>query len=650
VLFTVARTADGDNRWESAKGRKLIRTLAYRYPHEIHRFALGSAHTVGIHMSEPQVRVAETRLLYENASTGVAITLVIAVLLAYAEWDDAAAPAVVVAWLAYMIAVSVARLALARRYWNASPPDATNTGWTAAFVLGTTLASAGWGAGVIALYDSSLPMNDVLVVFVIGGVMLGSASLLAARPEAFLAFLLPAGLVTSWRVASQGDEQHLIMGFLGLLFTAATIVTTWRFHLAIESSFRLRFANEDLVGSLQQAKDSADAINRDLELRVHDRTLKLLEADQRKDQFLATLAHELRNPLAPIRFALETLKRDAPPATKARAHEVIERQVGQLVCLVDDLLDVSRITSNKIRLRHESLDLARVMETAIESVTPFAAASGHTLAVKMPAEPIWVEGDAVRLVQVFGNVLNNALKFTPAGGQIQFTAEHWGDAVVVRIQDTGVGIAPEKLTRVFDMFHQTDPSLDRSAGGLGIGLTLAQRLVQMHHGEIEVRSPGVGKGTEVEIRLPISKAPGVPAVAHEIPAPAVTRCLRALIVEDNADAAEMMNVAVMHLGHLTRVAHDGASAIAAAKEFAPDVVFLDLGLPGISGYEVARALRSEFSHVHIAAVTGWGQDEDRRKAREAGCDAHFTKPLDPARLEALLAAVANGDLGIRARS
>ena len=279
------------------------------------------------------------------------------------------------------------------------------------------------------------------MVFVIGGVMLGSASLLAARPEAFLTFLLPTGLVTSWRVASQGDEQHLIMGFLGALFTAATIITTWRFHLAIESSFTLRFANQNLIESLQKAKDHTDALNRELELRVRDRTAKLLEADQRKDEFLATLAHELRNPLAPIRFALDSLKRDAPQAAAVRAHEVIERQVGQLVLLVDDLLDVSRITANKIQLRREPLDLGaldgdggRIHHTARHGVGPHARRA-------VAGAAICIEGDGARLVQVFANVLNNAVKFTPRDGHIWFTADRQSDVALVRIRDTGVGIA-----------------------------------------------------------------------------------------------------------------------------------------------------------------------------------------------------------------
>jgi len=593
---------------------------------------------------QPQVRAVETRLLYENANTGIAVTVVIATLLVYA-YSDVVSYAVVMPWLLYMLAVSFGRFALAQRYWRDPSTGISNRKWNTAFVVGTASAAAGWAAGVIALYRSSLPMDDVLLVFVIGGVMLGSGSLLAARPEAFLTFLLPTGLVTSWRIATQGDEEHLMMGFLGALFTAATIVTTWRFHLAIESSLRLRFANQHLIENLRRAKDDTDALNRELELRVGDRTAKLLEADQRKDEFLATLAHELRNPLAPIRFALEMLKGDAPQATTERAHDVIARQVRQLVRLVDDLLDVSRITAGKIQLRREPLDLARLMATAVESITPLATASGHTLDAQPPAQPISIDGDAVRLGQVFANVLNNAVKFTPREGRIWFSAGQQSDVVIVRIRDTGVGIAADVLPRVFEMFQQGEPVLERSTGGLGIGLTLARRLVEMHNGQIEIRSAGAGQGTEVEIRLPASKVQSEIAAAIPAPAVATKRRLRVLIVEDNVDAAEMMEFGVSHLGHITRVAHDGASAISAATEFEPSVIFLDIGLPGMNGYAVARAVRAlpQFSHVHIAAVTGWGQEEDRRKAREAGCDSHFTKPLSPSTLNELLGKIAERD-------
>ena len=512
------------------------------------------------------------------------------------------------------------------------------------FVVGAAMAAGGWGAGAFVLYPTAGPMNETLVVFAVGGVMLGSASLLAARPEAFLTFLLPTGFLTAFRLTIEGDDDHLMMGFLAAVFTVATVITTWRFHLAIESSLKLRFANQDLIESLHSAKNDAEALNRELERRVRDRSAKLMEADQRKDEFLATLAHELRNPLAPIRFALEHLKVDTPYAPATHAREVIERQVKQLVRLVDDLLDMSRITANKIQLRREPIDLGRLMATAVESIMPLATEAGHTVDVKLPSTPVCVNGDGARLMQVFANVLNNAVKFTPRGGHIWFTADQQSNEAVLRIRDTGVGIAPEVLPSVFDLFHQGESILDRSTGGLGIGLTLVRRLVEMHEGRIDIRSAGTGQGTEVEIRLAITASvPVATAVAAEPPSEAPWRSLRVLIVEDNLDAADMLELAVSSLGHVTRLSHDGATAITAAIAFAPDVIFLDIGLPVMNGYDVARTLRAmpEFNHVQIAAVTGWGQEEDRRKARDAGIDSHFTKPLSPAMLEDFLATIAH---------
>jgi signal transduction histidine kinase/ActR/RegA family two-component response regulator len=595
-----------------------------------------------------QLHAAETRLLYENARTGIVVTIVISSLLAYAQWV-VISHAVVSVWLLYMLLVSAARFLLVHRYWRASPSDTDNGGWNVAFVVGAAMAAAGWGSAAIALYAPARPMNETFLVFVVGGVMLGGASLLAARPEAFLTFLLPPGLLTALSLASVGDEAHLMMGFLCALFTVATLATTWRFHLMIDSSFRLRFDNHDLIESLQNAKNHAEALNRDLELRVSDRTAKLVEADQRKNEFLATLAHELRNPLAPIRFALEHLKAATLPGGAARAREVIDRQVRQLVRLVDDLLDVSRITANKIHLRREPHELERLMATAVESIMPLATAADQQLDVCMPSTPIRVDGDGARLVQIFANVLNNAVKFTPRGGQIWFTADQQSTEAVVRIRDTGIGIVPDVLPRVFEMFEQADPVLERSAGGLGIGLTLARRLVEMHGGRIAITSPGPGKGTEVEIRLPIAAVQAAEAIAAEPSTAAARRSLRVLIVEDNLDAAEMLELAVSQLGHVTKVAHDGATAITMASQFAPDVVLLDIGLPVMNGYAVVRTLRErpEFTDVHIAAVTGWGQEEDRRKAREAGFDSHFTKPLSPAALQDLLVRIAPHAVGAK---
>ena len=590
-----------------------------------------------------QVHAAETRLLYENIPTSIAVTVIIATLLAYAHWN-LRSRLIVIAWLAFMLLVAAGRFLLARRYRRAAAPDADSQQWNQAFVLGGALAGAGWGLGAILLSPPGQLMSEILVVFAVGGVMLGGASTLAARPEAFLTFLLPAGVLTSARLASVGDENHLIMGFLGGVFTAATVATTWRFHHEIAASFTLRFENHDLIESLQTAKNDAEALNRELELRVRDRTAKLMEADQRKNEFLATLAHELRNPLAPIRFALQALKADAPGAMATRAHDVIDRQIKQLVRLVDDLLDVSRITANKIQLRCEPVDLAPVMSAAVESIAPLASIAGHHLDVRLPPVPVVVNGDSARLVQVFANVLNNAVKFTPRGGHIGISADVEAHYAVVRIRDSGIGISPDVLPRVFDMFQQAQPDLERSTGGLGIGLTLARRLVDMHDGAIAISSPGTGQGTEVEIRLPISAAAGPTTVSLERPATAPARVLRVLIVEDNVDAGEMLELAAAQLGHETKLVHDGASAIAATQQFAPDVIFLDIGLPVMNGYAVAQAIRAmpQYRHVHIAAVTGWGQEEDRRKAREAGCDSHFTKPLFPATLADLLTKIAQG--------
>jgi signal transduction histidine kinase/ActR/RegA family two-component response regulator len=621
LLHRASRTGDA--------ARRLAEPLEPRIP---------SGRSIGEHRA--QVRAAETHLLYENANTGTVVSIVIASLLAYAHWNSIPR-VVVVAWLLYVLLISAARSVLVHQYRQASPGDLETGRWNQAFVLGAAMAAVGWGGGAFVLYPANQPTNEVLVVFAVGGVMLGGASLLAARPEAFLTFLLPAGFLTASRLAIEGDRDHLMMAFLAALFTVATVVTTWRFHLAIDSSFQLRFANHDLIESLQSAMNEADTLNRDLELRVRDRTARLTDADHRKDEFLATLAHELRNPLAPIRFALEALNADTPPETAARARDVIERQVGQLVRLVDDLLDVSRITANKIQLRREPLDITRLMAIAAESISPLATAAGQTLHAQPPANTILVNGDGARLVQVFTNVLQNAVKFTPRGGHIWFTADQHSNEAVVCIRDTGVGIASDVLPRVFDMFHQAEPVLERTTGGLGIGLTLARRLVEMHEGRISIRSAGPNQGTEVDIRLPIT-VDAAPAVPSERPRVAAGRTLRVLIVEDNLDAAEMLELAVSRLGHDTRLAHDGATAVTVATQFEPDVMFLDIGLPVMNGYAVARRLREMpgLNHIHIAALTGWGQDEDRRKAREAGCDSHLTKPLSPAALEDLLATMA----------
>ena len=371
--------------------------------------------------------------------------------------------------------------------------------------------------------------------------------------------------------------------------------------------------------------------------RLYEETAEQLQAAAvAKDEFLAMLAHELRNPLAPIRFALEMLKRQGEPAT-ARMREVMERQVAQLVRLVDDLLDASRVTSNKIRLRVERVTLAGLMRAAVESVRPSLEAAEHHLTVSEPAGDVWLDADPTRLIQVFTNLLNNAIKFTPRGGSISFVGETTDGEAVVRVRDTGIGIPAESLLAVFNMFHQVHHSVHRSIGGLGIGLTLVKRLVEMHGGRIQVFSPGVGQGTEFVTRLPLAFPPAPDVGAAEAEAAHAPESLRVLIVDDSIDSAEMLRAFVGLIGHETFVAHDGPAALAAVEAFAPHVVFLDIGMPGMNGYDVARRLRdSGHERIYLAAVTGWGQQEDRHRAREAGFNFHLTKPVEPAVVRKIL--------------
>jgi CheY-like chemotaxis protein len=372
----------------------------------------------------------------------------------------------------------------------------------------------------------------------------------------------------------------------------------------------------------------------------------LREADRRKDEFLAMLAHELRNPLAPIRNAAQVLRAKGPPAGEVQwATEVIDRQVHQLARLVDDLLDVSRITRGKIELRKERVELGAVVRGAVEATRPLVEKWGHALGVSLPSEPVYLDADPTRLAQVVSNMLNNAAKYTDHGGHIAVAVERRGAEVLIRVRDDGIGIPKDALSRIFEMFTQLPGSVERSQGGLGIGLTLVRRLVELHGGAVEALSEGAGRGSEFVVRLPLAPAPEDPRQRPgDAGPPAPGR--RILVVDDNRDAAESLGMLLGMVGHEVRVAHDGLEACAAAEEFRPDVVLLDLGLPKLSGYEVARRLREAEggSDVLLVALTGWGQEEDRRRTREAGFDHHLTKPVELEQLRRLLAgAEAHGE-------
>ena len=372
---------------------------------------------------------------------------------------------------------------------------------------------------------------------------------------------------------------------------------------------------------------------------------RLSEADRRKDEFLATLAHELRNPLAPIRTGLEVLKTTENPADQQEIQAMMVRQIGQMVHLIDDLLDVSRITRGKLDLRLERLELADIVRSAVEATGPVIEAAGHELNVALPDGPVHLRGDATRLTQVFSNLLNNAAKYTRGSGRIDVSVRCDPGEAVITITDSGIGISPDQRDQIFEMFSQIDRSLETGYTGLGIGLTLVKRLVEMHGGTVGVDSDGLGHGSAFHVRLPIDVTASSPAAEPTtVAAPAAeplppTPSLRVLVVDDNRAAATMLQMVVQSCGHRGQTAYDGQQAIAAAAEFDPDFIVMDIGMPKMNGYEAARHIRSQpwGERTRLIALTGWGQDEDRQRSREAGFDHHLVKPAEPEELMRIFA-------------
>ncbi|HEX4590644.1 MAG TPA: PAS domain S-box protein [Gemmataceae bacterium] len=393
----------------------------------------------------------------------------------------------------------------------------------------------------------------------------------------------------------------------------------------------LRDENGDLQGFAKILRDITER------KRSED---QLEEANQRKDEFLAMLAHELRNPLAPIQNVVPIFKQEGGGKQHLKeATGMVERALGRIVRIVDDLLDVSRITRGKIELRKERLTLQTAVEQAVETVRPFIESRKHRLTVSLPQEAVWLDADPVRLDQVLVNLLNNAAKYTEPGGTIRLSAERLGNDCVVRVQDNGIGIGAEMLPRVFELFVQADKSLDRAHGGLGIGLTLVKRLVEMHGGAVEAHSGGVGQGSEFVVRLR-----AVPEVAglkpEDAPArlPRPAKALRILVVDDNVDTAESLAMVLRLMGHDVRTEHTGPKALQAAVAERPDVVLLDIGLPGMDGCQVAERIREhqDLADMRLIAISGYGQQADQRRCEQAGFNHHLVKPVDPATFQQLL--------------
>ncbi|HZU36052.1 MAG TPA: response regulator [Gemmataceae bacterium] len=402
---------------------------------------------------------------------------------------------------------------------------------------------------------------------------------------------------------------------------------------------------ERLASSVRRAlREAADrAERRRLEEELHQRAEELAEAHRRKDEFLAILAHEMRNPLAPIRNALQLMRlRGIKDPVLDQGRDIIDRQVHHLSQLVDDLLDVSRITRGKIQVKRERVDLAHVIHASVETVRPLIDKRHHRLTTMLGTEPIWLDADPLRLEQIITNLLTNAAKYTDPGGQIALTVEREGDQAAIRVRDTGIGISATLQARIFDLYMQAEPLLERSQGGLGIGLTLVKQLVELQGGSIAVYSAGPGQGSEFTVRLPVYTQPhqqATPAAAEVTTAVRQPRSRRVVVVDDNKDGAESLAMLLEFWGHDVKIAHDGPSALKTVQAEAPEVVLLDIGLPGMDGYQVARRLRAgpQPNQAVLVALTGYGQDEDRRRTREAGFDYHLTKPINPDALQDLIA-------------
>jgi signal transduction histidine kinase/ActR/RegA family two-component response regulator len=462
----------------------------------------------------------------------------------------------------------------------------------------------------------------------------------------FLFAVLATGIVGGWKPGFLATG----LAALGVLFVVPpgytlrvpTLNDTIRLLVYLAGGIAISLLGEGLL----RARARIEERQRQLEREIAERTRaeeQLREADRRKDEFLAMLAHELRNPLAPLSNALQVWsyddKRD-PAMDNLRA--MMKRQVDQITRLIDDLLDVSRISRGTIALRIARVDVGTVLSEAIDSHKSLAEVGGHQLTLDVPPEPLIVEGDATRLLQIVGNVLHNAIKFTPAGGRITVKAEPAGAYAVIRIRDTGCGIPPAMLKQIFEMFQQVDQSLGRAHGGLGIGLTLVKRLVELHGGTIEARSEGIGKGSEFVIRLPASRPepakaeaqPGAAAAAKDRSPPH-----RILVVDDVRASAETLTMLLRVLGHEVVTANDGRTALELAQQNRPDTIFLDIAMPEMDGYEVARRIRAtpDLKETVVVALTGYGQEEDRRRAKEAGFDYHVTKPASVAGLREILA-------------
>ena len=479
------------------------------------------------------------------------------------------------------------------------------------------MAIAAWGALALTLDDESL---------------LHAAGMQTSREVAMVALIFIVPLLLGWLQDELTGALPRQAGTALLVFflTAAVAAIVWHYGSRISA---LRRERERAYNELERrvTERTAELASRNAELHLSQDRLR--DADRRKDEFLATLAHELRNPLAPIRNAVALLRAsDVTDRERDEARLIIDRQVAHMARLIDDLLDVSRIAAGKLPMRKATLPIGDLLNLAVAMVRPHLDRGRHRLEMSLPPDPIAVDGDEARLSQVFANILHNACKYTEPGGTIHLSVSTPSDGEVsISIRDNGIGIPPEFLPRLFDKFSQVAPALDRSEGGLGLGLSLVHGIVSMHGGRVEARSGGADRGSEFVVHLPAARQPVVNVAAGGLNGSVNHVSRRVLVVDDNADSAESMAMLLRIHGHVIETAHDGEAALDLAERFRPDAILLDLGMPKLNGYEVCSRLR-QFSwgrQVLVIAQTGWGQAQDRARSVEAGFDAHLTKPVDP---------------------
>jgi signal transduction histidine kinase/CheY-like chemotaxis protein len=410
----------------------------------------------------------------------------------------------------------------------------------------------------------------------------------------------------------------------------------------ILSALRGRHHQYEIRDAIMEQKATLEALHRS-QAELATQAAQLLAADLRKDEFIATLAHELRNPLAPIRTGVDLLLSTPHSETTSNTLTMMQRQLGHMVRLIDDLLDVSRITQGKLELKRRRVTIDEVVNAAIELSRPAVQDRRHALHVSLPKERLWLDADLTRLAQAISNLLNNASKYTAPGGNIDLGVERDGGDVVIRVRDNGIGIPEEHLDDVFEMFSQVSRTLERSQGGLGIGLALVRQLVQMHEGTVRAESNGAGTGSTFVIRLALPEQSMATETAPQISTTLPQRSAHILVVDDNQDAAEMLSMLLELSGHHARTVNDGAAALAAARASVPEAIILDIGMPGMNGYDVARTLREDerFAKTALIALTGWGSREDKDKAKNAGFDFHLTKPVDAVEMTRVLSMVSS---------